>query len=53
MRTVLSVKAVCRIDGLLLWEVDDRVLPMTNVHQPPIRAREAAHDVSIRSSTIG
>jgi hypothetical protein len=53
MRTVLSVNAVFSIGGLLLWEEDDRVLPMTNVHQPSIRARDAAHDVSIRSSTIG
>jgi len=28
------------------------MLPMANVHQPSIRARTAAHDASLRSSTI-
>src|SRR5215469_13798801 len=28
------------------------MVPTANVHQPSIRARTAAHDVSIRSSTI-
>src|SRR5262245_61543102 len=54
MRTRSAVNAVYTSGRSLLVERQTAsvVAPPANVHQPSIRARTAAHDVSIRSSTI-
>jgi hypothetical protein len=56
MRTVSGVKAVFRRSIGPPYQVGAErlgtVVPTASVHQPSIRARTAAHDVSIRSSTI-
>ena len=49
MRTALRVNAIFL---LLPGRGIASSSPMANVHQPSIRARTAAHDISIRSSTI-
>ena len=52
MRTGLDVKTDSDIAALLSGQFVKQFRPNGSVHQPSIRARIAAHDVSIRSSTI-